>query len=99
MHIQQRNLPLLMVMEAAIVTPAWGQAAPPPEPGAAGKTARLAPAPGPSRMWALFTFCAFEPPRSGPGPVTNRSRDRSGAGNLYRFIGDYTNPILKPEAA
>jgi hypothetical protein len=100
MHIQQRNLLLLTVMAAAMATPAWGQAAPPPEAGAASKpSASAAPVPDLSGMWAHVTCCGFEPARSGPGPVTNRSRDRSGAGNLYRFIGDYTNPILKPEAA
>jgi hypothetical protein len=35
----------------------------------------------------------FEPPFSGPGPVTNK---RS---SFYERIGDDTNPILKPEAA
>jgi threonine dehydrogenase-like Zn-dependent dehydrogenase len=30
--------------------------------------------------------------------VTNRSR-RNGARNVYQYVGDYTNPILKPEAA
>src|SRR5262252_4940926 len=40
----------------------------------------------------------FEPLPSGPAPVTNRSR-RNGVGDGYQFVGDYTNPILKPEAA
>jgi hypothetical protein len=51
-----------------------------------------------SGMWAHLSCCGFEPPLSGPGPVTNRSR-RNGAGNSYQYVGDYTNPILKPEAA
>jgi hypothetical protein len=45
----------------------------------------------------------FEPPTSGPGPVTNRSRMSVGlqrnVSNVYQLVGDYTNPILKPEAA
>jgi hypothetical protein len=44
-----------------------------------------------SGIWAHLSCCGFELPLSGPGPVTNRSYP-------YR-VGDYTNPILKPEAA
>ena len=51
-----------------------------------------------SGMWAHVSCCGFEPPVTGPGPVTNRAR-RNGAVDLYQFVGDYTNPILKPEAA
>jgi hypothetical protein len=40
----------------------------------------------------------FEPPPSGPGPVTNRSR-RNGVSDGYQYVGDYTNPILKPQVA
>jgi hypothetical protein len=39
-----------------------------------------------------------EPPASGPGPVLNRSR-RNGKNDWYQYVGDYANPILKPEAA
>src|SRR5262249_30665255 len=40
----------------------------------------------------------FEPLASGPTSVVNRSR-RNGTGNINQLVGDYTNPILKPEAA
>jgi hypothetical protein len=40
----------------------------------------------------------FEPLPSGPRPVTGRSR-RNGVSDPYQYVGDYTNPILKPEAA
>jgi hypothetical protein len=50
-------------------------------------------------MWVHPYFPGIEPPASGPGPVFNRSRRPSGAGNNGQFVGDYTNPILKPEAA
>ena len=50
-------------------------------------------------MWGNpFLTGGLEPPPSGPGPVTNRSR-RNGVSDIYQFVGDYTNPILKPEAA
>jgi hypothetical protein len=52
-----------------------------------------------SGVWAHPYLTGFEPPASGPGPVTNRSRRRDGVGNFQRLVGDYTNPILKPEAA
>ena len=56
-----------------------------------------------SGIWAHPYLPGFEPPSSGPGPVLNKSRTRGGA-NAGRsannqYVGDYTNPILKPEAA
>src|SRR3954469_15479333 len=51
-----------------------------------------------SGIWAHPSL-GFGPPLSGPGPVRNTSRLPSGAGNFDRLIGDFTNPILKPEAA
>ena len=56
-----------------------------------------APAPDFSGLWAR-PYIGFEPPLSGPGPVVNRSRV-NGQSNLSQFVGDYTNPILKPRAA
>jgi hypothetical protein len=55
------------------------------------------PIPDLSGLWAR-QYIGFEPPISGPGPVTNRSRV-NGKSNLSQFVGDYTNPILKPKAA
>src|SRR6476646_9132437 len=51
-----------------------------------------------SGIWAHPSL-GFGPPLSGPGPVRNTSRLPSGAGNFDRLIGDYRNPILKPQAA
>jgi len=52
-----------------------------------------------SGMWAHpWLFPGFEPLASGPTSLTNRSR-RNGASNPVQLVGDYTNPILKPEAA
>ena len=51
-----------------------------------------------SGIWA-HPALGFGPPLSGPGPVRNRSRLPSGASNFDRLVGDYSNPILKPEAA
>jgi hypothetical protein len=67
-----------------------------------------------SRVWFHPSFPWFEPPASGPGPVTNKSRwpQRPGQGTLpplppgvegvsdyNQLVGDYTNPILQPWAA
>jgi hypothetical protein len=52
-----------------------------------------------SGVWAHpSSNSGFEPLPSGPGPVTNRLR-RDGLSDPYHYVGDYTNPILKPEAA
>ena len=56
-----------------------------------------APVPDLSGLWAR-PYIGFEPPASGPGPVFNLSRI-DGQGTLNQFVGDYTNPILKPHAA
>ena len=67
-----------------------------------------------SGIWGHLTLPPFEPPLSGPGPVANRARINPAAGltnnsvqgsssrlvsDISRLVGDYTNPILKPEAA
>src|SRR5229473_6635320 len=49
----------------------------------------------------------FEPPTSGPGPVVRADRNADGSTVVQdpcctivqRWLGDHTNPILKPEAA
>ncbi len=51
-----------------------------------------------SGIWWHPSLPGFEPPASGPGPVTNRSR-QNGVSNYDQLVGDYTNPILKPETA
>jgi hypothetical protein len=51
-----------------------------------------------SGIWAHPSGPGFEPLASGPSPVMNRSR-RDGTFDNYLWIGDYTNPILKSQAA
>src|SRR3954453_18470427 len=84
---------LSMVLVAAGATLALAQAVPP-----AGGIAQSAIADF-SGKWVHPYFPGFEPPASGPGPVVNKSRRRDGVGNANQFVGDYTNPILKPHAA
>jgi hypothetical protein len=56
-----------------------------------------------SGLWSHPSLTGFEPPLSGPGPVLNKSRLRggpqNGRGNFNELVGDYSNPILKPEAS
>jgi len=40
----------------------------------------------------------FEPLSSGPTALVNRSRRPNGTGDILKLAGDYTNPILTPEA-
>jgi hypothetical protein len=59
---------------------------------------RAAAVPDLSGLWAR-EFLGFDPPESGPGPIANTSRLPSGQSSLRQLVGDYANPILKPEAA
>ena len=81
---RQLIFPLLGALAAA-TTAAFGQTA--------------ASVPDLSGAWVHASGFGFEPPLSGPGPVTNRSRLPNGRSNFSQLVGDYTNPILKPQAA
>jgi hypothetical protein len=48
--------------------------------------------------WGKNAF-NFEPMPSGPQPLRNLRRRPDGTGNAGQLVGDYQNPILKPEAA
>ena len=41
----------------------------------------------------------YEPPPSGPGPIVNKMHKSDGTMDQNAWVGDYTSPILKPEAA
>jgi hypothetical protein len=70
----------------------------PPAPGTTDSDAQKAASiPVLSGTWGHPSL-GFEPPLSGPGPVRNTSRP-NGVSNPHQFVGDYTNPILKPQAA
>jgi hypothetical protein len=87
----------LLATSTLAASPALAQNAT-PAPTAGNGTQPNAATPDFSGIWAKLTWPDFEPPLSGPGPVTNRSR-RNGASDPYSLVGDYTNPILKPHAA
>jgi hypothetical protein len=73
-----------------------------------------APPPDFSGVWGNPYLYGIEAPLSGPGPVVNKSRRRQGVdidgrplppanaplvSDARQLVGDYANPILKPEAA
>ena len=103
MGVRRRDFLLLatLAVAAASVTAALGQAET-PAVGSTGSAAQSA-IPDFSGIWSHPYWPGFEPPASGPGPVTNRSRLRGGpqrgVSDPRQFVGDYTNPILKPQAA
>jgi hypothetical protein len=79
--------------------PAWGQDVTPRVGPASSSTSSTASIPDFSGIWGHpYITGGLEPPLVGPGPVTNRSR-RNGVSNVYQYVGDYSNPILKPQAA
>jgi hypothetical protein len=87
MIVRRRNFLLLVTLAAAAATPGLGQ------------TAAPASIPNFSGMWAHPSLPGFEPLASGPTSLINRSRRPDGVSNVLVLVGDYTNPILKPEAA
>jgi len=98
MDSQWRNFPLVFAVAAAVVTPAFGQAgAPTLRPVGSGEEGGPS-IPDFSGIW-LHSLPGFEPLASGPTALVNRSRRPNGTGDILRLAGDYSNPILKPEAA
>jgi hypothetical protein len=108
MDPRQRNFLSGVALAAVAVTPVLAQEAASTEP-------RNAPSvPDFSRLWANTLGPGFPPSASGPGPVTNKARQRA-AVDIYgrdidpanapmvsaggRRVGDYTAPILQPWAA
>jgi hypothetical protein len=87
---QRRSFLVAAMLLAVAATPAFGQA---PADGPRG------PIPDFSGVWTHPFWPGFDPPLSGPGPVVNKVRLPSGAGNSNQLVGDDSNPILKREAA
>ena len=98
MDSQWRNFPLVFMLAAAVGTPAFGQAAAPAAGSAGGAEESAASIPDFSGIW-VHALPGFEPLSSGPTALVNRSRRANGTGDILKLNGDYTNPILKPEAA
>jgi hypothetical protein len=99
MTAPQRPLLWLATLAAMVASCASAQtAAPAVRPASSGAPAAAA-IPDFSGLWAHPSWPSFDPPLSGPGPVRNRSRLRTGESNGNQLVGDDTNPILQPHAA
>jgi len=105
MGVQRRDFLSLaiLVAAAASVTAAFGQMVMPAGGSTGSGDESAASIPDFSGIWSHPYWPGFEPPASGPGPVTNRLRlpggPQRGVSDPRQLVGDYTNPILKSEAA
>ena len=53
-----------------------------------------------SGIWARTTFgYDLPPPGVTPSPLRNLARRANGTSEAFKLVGDYNNPILKPDAA
>ena len=91
MH-RRRDFLLALAMAMAMST-TWAQDLPPAVVAGSVTQSRVS-IPDFSGAWTK-PYIGIESPASGPGPVTNRSR-RNGRRDVYQYVGDYANPILKP---
>jgi hypothetical protein len=85
MDLQWRNFPFVIALAAVFVTPVFGQSGSESLPDFSGVWTHANP--------------GFEPLASGPTSLINRERRPNGTGNGLKLVGDYTNPILKPQAS
>ena len=104
----RRDLVLYVLLAASAAIPAIAQT-PLSDADASGKT-QTAAVPDLSGTWQHPVFPWFEPPASGPGPITNLSRwaqlptdgrppTKEGVSDYDQLVGDYKSPILQPWAA
>jgi len=89
--MKRQEFLFLATLALACATPVMGQTQAPSASPASS-------IPDFTRFWRHQSLPGFEPLATGPTSLTNRSR-RNGVSNYNELVGDYTNPILKPEAA
>src|SRR5713101_3458392 len=100
MNVRRECFLFFVTLVAAAAMPALGQTVAPSVGPAGAGTQSTASIPDFSSIWGHpYLTGGLEPPLSGPGPVRNRSRRPDGVSSDYQLVGDYTNPILKPQAA
>ena len=97
MRLRRRELLLLVVLTSAAAGPAFGQAKPVVGPASLGSNHGSGSIPALSGPWG-HNFLLFEPPSAGPVPVVTKVRTPGGT-LMFNAVGDYTNSILKPQAA
>jgi len=97
MNTLRWNFLLLVALAAGAAKPALAQeGAPPIGRASAAATQGTASIPQLSGIWGRWFN--LEPPSSGPGPVIS-SRRRPDGTIMQSVVGDYTNPILRPQTA
>jgi hypothetical protein len=90
---------VLVALAATVVPASAQQVVPTAAPSNVGAKS-AASVPDFSGIWRHGNLPWFIPPASGPGPVTNLSREKgSGVSDYASLVGDYRNPILQPWAA
>jgi len=98
MNIRRRLLLVATLATASV--PSLGQQLVPAATGSDIATQGAGSIPDFSGIWRHGNLPWFIPPASGPGPVTNLSRERgTGVSDYSSLVGDYKNPILKPWAS
>jgi hypothetical protein len=98
MSVERRDVLLVVTLAAATATLASAQTVAPTAGPAHGGEQGTVSIPDFSGVWN-HSIPGFEPLASGPTALVNRSRRANGTGNILKLVGDYTNPILKPQAA
>src|ERR1017187_3614325 len=94
MKMRRRKFLLLVTLAAAAAVPGLGRAMAP----GSSRTNGTGSTPSFSGLWAHTSITGFEPLASGPTSLRNLSR-RGITSDNRQLVGDYRNPILKPEAA
>ena len=96
--MKTRSTLVTAALLAAAAMPSWGQTAGPAAVPANGGAQGVS-IPDFSGIWARVSFPGFGRPLAGAGPVINKNRSPNGVPSVYGYVGDYTNPILKPHTA
>ena len=95
---RERDFLVMVALAAAAATPIMGQnVAPGAASASTGGVQGATSIPDLSGIWGRDWF-TFEPPSSGPGPIISKLRNPDGT-LIHSAVGDYSNPILRPQAA
>jgi hypothetical protein len=97
MNALQWAVVMVVALGAVAANPALGQDVSPLGSVSAAGFQSVASIPDLSGIWGR-DFLTFEPPSSGPGPIVSKLQRPDGT-TIFSAVGDYTNPILRPQAA
>lgn len=97
MKVRPREFLLFVTLTAATGHAFAQQVEPAPGSAHTGSHQGSGSIPDLSGAWG-HNFLLFEPPSAGPGPVVTGIRTAART-LMFNAVGDYTNPILQPEAA